>query len=260
MPKGVALAFVVTLLAGMSTVIGALIAFCIPLKYTIFLPMALAFSAGVMIYISFVEIISEAGDEFTHNLEAKGNVKNVEFTAHLYTTLTFFSGIIIGYIIDFIVHKLGFDGHDLYEQRDNKEQTNDITTSVDIIKSPGSNDGINDHLNDDNQTSIPMVTQVTSQAELIPKNNPKSDDSHDSSNNVHHTPFEGNQLSKVSMVTALAIALHNFPEGIATFFATLSDPKLGVGLAVAIGIHNIPGICGYIYFYETSANTQAINI
>lgn len=43
---------------------------------------------------------------------------------------------------------------------------------------------------------------------------------------------------------ALAIGLHNFPEGMATFVAALSDPSLGISLAVAIALHNVPeGLC-----------------
>ena len=45
---------------------------------------------------------------------------------------------------------------------------------------------------------------------------------------------------KTSLMTVLAIGLHNFPEGLATFVSTLADPTLGVSIAVAIAIHNIP--------------------
>ncbi len=42
----------------------------------------------------------------------------------------------------------------------------------------------------------------------------------------------------------LAVAIHNFPEGLATFVATLADPSLGVALCIAIALHNIPeGVC-----------------
>ena len=44
----------------------------------------------------------------------------------------------------------------------------------------------------------------------------------------------------MGLFTALAIAIHNFPEGLATFAAGLADPKLGIPIAVAIAIHNIP--------------------
>lgn len=52
------------------------------------------------------------------------------------------------------------------------------------------------------------------------------------------------KLMRMSINTAAAIALHNFPEGLATFVSTLADPKVGAVLAVAIAIHNIPeGLC-----------------
>merc|ERR1719229_777347 len=51
---------------------------------------------------------------------------------------------------------------------------------------------------------------------------------------------ENKQLIKTSLITALAIGLHNFPEGLATFTASVHDPALGASLAFAIAIHNIP--------------------
>lgn len=51
-------------------------------------------------------------------------------------------------------------------------------------------------------------------------------------------------LKNMGAMTALAIALHNFPEGLATFVAALADMKLGLALAVAVAVHNIPeGAC-----------------
>ncbi|MCB9983980.1 MAG: zinc transporter ZupT [Rhodospirillales bacterium] len=47
-------------------------------------------------------------------------------------------------------------------------------------------------------------------------------------------------LKRVGLLAALAITVHNFPEGMATFFATLEDPVVGTSLAFAIAIHNIP--------------------
>jgi ZIP family zinc transporter len=49
-----------------------------------------------------------------------------------------------------------------------------------------------------------------------------------------------NKLRRVGLLAALAITVHNFPEGMATFFAALDDPVLGGSLAFAIAIHNIP--------------------
>jgi len=44
----------------------------------------------------------------------------------------------------------------------------------------------------------------------------------------------------MGLFTALAIGIHNLPEGLATFLAALHDPSLGAAIAVAIALHNIP--------------------
>jgi ZIP family zinc transporter len=70
---------------------------------------------------------------------------------------------------------------------------------------------------------------------------------------------ENEKLVKMGMNTAIAIGLHNFPEGLATFVATLNDPKVGAILAVAIAIHNIPeGLCVALpIFYATGDRRKA---
>lgn len=68
-------------------------------------------------------------------------------------------------------------------------------------------------------------------------------------------PHEQEKLMRMSIHTALAIALHNFPEGLATFVAALNDTKVGAVLAVAIAIHNIPeGLCVAMPIYYATAN------
>ena len=67
--------------------------------------------------------------------------------------------------------------------------------------------------------------------------------------------IEKKKLIKMGLVTALAIGLHNFPEGLATFVGTLADVRIGLSLAVAIGIHNIPeGLCVAIPIYYATKN------
>jgi ZIP family zinc transporter len=70
---------------------------------------------------------------------------------------------------------------------------------------------------------------------------------------------EEKHLSRMGFFTALAIAIHNFPEGLATFTAALKDLSLGVPIAVAIAIHNIPeGIAVSIpIFYGTGDRKKA---
>merc|ERR1711972_990446 len=58
------------------------------------------------------------------------------------------------------------------------------------------------------------------------------------------------QLQLMGLNTAAAIAIHNFPEGLATFVATLAEPSVGVTLAIAIGVHNVPeGLCVALPIY-----------
>jgi len=66
-------------------------------------------------------------------------------------------------------------------------------------------------------------------------------------------------LHKMGLLTALAIFLHNFPEGLATFVAALSDTSVGIGIAVAIAVHNIPeGICVALpIYYSTGSKAKA---
>lgn len=64
---------------------------------------------------------------------------------------------------------------------------------------------------------------------------------------------------RMGLFTALAIAIHNFPEGLATFLAALQDPSLGIAIAIAIALHNIPeGISVSVpIFYATGNRKKA---
>jgi len=79
-----------------------------------------------------------------------------------------------------------------------------------------------------------------------------------------HAEFEDEghrtqHLLRMGLFTALAITIHNFPEGLVTFFAALDDPNLGVAIAVAIALHNIPeGISVSVpIFYATGDRKKA---
>jgi len=70
---------------------------------------------------------------------------------------------------------------------------------------------------------------------------------------------EDPKLLRMGLFTALAIGIHNFPEGLATFMAAISDPSLGVSIAIAIAIHNVPeGVAVSIpVFYATGSRKKA---
>ena len=73
------------------------------------------------------------------------------------------------------------------------------------------------------------------------------------------TNINSKKLLRMGLFTALAIAIHNFPEGLATFLAALEDPSLGIAIAIAIALHNIPeGISVSVpIFYATGDRKKA---
>ncbi len=169
-------AFGLTLLAGLSTGIGSAIAYFIRKPKIVYLSGALGLSAGVMIYISFMEMLPDA----------------IETVGEVWGLFAFFTGIAVIAAIDLLV-----------PERENPHTYEDI-----------------DH---------PRV----------------AGDSH--------------RLMRTGVLTALAIGIHNFPEGLATFASTLNDLRLGVFIAIAIAIHNIPeGIAVSIpIFYATKNRRKA---
>ena len=67
-------------------------------------------------------------------------------------------------------------------------------------------------------------------------------------------------LHRLGLMSAFAIAIHNFPEGIATFIGALNNPEMGAGITFAISLHNIPeGIAVAIpIYYATRSKGKAL--
>jgi len=70
------------------------------------------------------------------------------------------------------------------------------------------------------------------------------------------------KLYRTGVVTAVALAIHNLPEGLITFLTSMQDLQLGIGIAAAIAIHNIPeGLAVAIPIYRATQNkTKAFTI
>lgn len=177
-------AFGLTLFAGLSTGIGSAIAFFAKKTNTRFLAIALGFSAGVMIYVSMIEIFSKA------KLALVGELG--ERTGSWITVAAFFGGVFIIALIDKLIPE---------------------------VENPHN-----------------MKTMDSSPAKK--------------------------KLMRMGIMTALAIGIHNFPEGLATFTAALNDPSLGIAIAVAIAIHNIPeGIAVSVpIYYATGDKKKAFKL
>ena len=190
-PGTVLFALSLTLFAGLSTGVGSALAFFAKTTNARFLTASLGFSAGVMIYVSMIEIFVKARESLS---AAAG-----EFQGYLLTTVAFFSGILLIAIIDKLVPSF------------------------------------------ENPHEIRGVDEMTCAPKAIP---------------------DLKNLERMGLFSALAIAIHNFPEGLATFVGGLQDPALGISIAVAIAIHNIPeGIAVSVpLYYATGSRKKAFGL
>jgi ZIP family zinc transporter len=82
------------------------------------------------------------------------------------------------------------------------------------------------------------------------------------SNSLAEVGVERERLLKMGIFIALAISIHNFPEGLATFLLVLDDPEIGIALAIAVAMHNIPeGIAVSVpVYYATKSKIKAFRL
>lgn len=232
----VPLAFALTTVAGMSTTIGSLFACFVKLQDDRVLAVSLSLSAGVMIYVSFVEIIQKAVGEFGCNHD--------EGHASALATSLFFFGILIGWLIDMAVHKLVGSGHahdDHGPPQPQPHQSPQLIAQQDDVEMG--------QISVAHKKSTPSMSKSSeSCGNAAADSDAERDESSDEENQVGAQTAMAKEspedLKRMALITGLALALHNFPEGLATFVATIADPSLGVGIATAIALHNIPeGLC-----------------
>lgn len=204
------LALGLTLLAGMATSIGSVIAFTARRTDYRFLSIATGFSAGVMLYVAFVEIFFKGAESLVDRFGESG--------AHWVNAGAFFGGILLIGLIDYLIPAA--------------ENPHEVPTEAETrpLRDPTAPDP--------EPTTVPTSGRADSEAR------------------DHHTRHK---LLRMGVFTALAIGIHNFPEGLATFLAALEDPMLGVAIAIAIALHNIPeGISVSVpIFYATGSRRQA---
>lgn len=166
------LAFVLSFLAGAASAVGGFCAFFIKKENLSALAIGLGFSAGVMLYVSFVEILP-------HAQKALG-VLYGEIPGQWLAAGLFFAGTAIAWGVDTCLPPL--------------------------------------HVQEDTLKQSPKLKQT-------------------------------------GLFTALALTLHNFPEGLATFFSALDSVTLGLSIALAVAIHNIPeGIAVALPIYHSTGS------
>ncbi|MBC2581804.1 zinc transporter ZupT [Clostridium sp. DJ247] len=184
--ENILFAFGLTLFAGLCTGIGSALAFFAKKTNTKFLSVSLGFSAGVMIYVSMIEIFFKAKNSLTAELGIKAG--------SWLTVGAFFGGMLFIALIDKVIPS-GENPHDVYKVEDINNR--------------------NSHSN--------------------------------------------SKLLRMGIFTALAVGIHNFPEGLATFISALQEPAIAIPIAVAIAIHNIPeGIAVSVpVYYATEDRKKA---
>lgn len=178
-PQIVLTAFLLTLIAGLSTGFGSLISLIAKRTNTNFLSFSLGLSAGVMIYVSFMEMLPQAYQQFSETFGEK--------TGNLYMMAGFFGGIALIALIDFIIPEAS-NPHEIHGVEEMKGNT---------------------------------------------------------------------RLKHTGIITAITIAIHNFPEGIATFMSALNSLEIAIPITVAIAIHNIPeGIAVAVPIYHATGSRK----
>jgi len=190
-----------TAVAGMATAIGSVLAFSVKRSNRRFLAVATGFSAGVMLYVSFVEILAKGSEALAERFgESLGNWVNAA---------SFFGGMLLIGLIDNLIPSA---------ENPHEVRSEDATRALRIREGEPAGGGT-----------------------------------------LEAHPPPDRRLLRMGLFTAVAIAIHNFPEGLATFLAALEDPTLGVAIAVAIALHNIPeGISVSVpIFYATGSRRKA---
>jgi len=243
---------------------------------------SLGFSAGVMTYVSFVEIFGKSNSGFV-------DAGHAPERAYTYATLCFFGGILTMLGLNILVDCLlgGKEHHDHLDDLTPPKTKNSTRTSLDRELADGVNDrppccstdpvkqledvqrmgSVLEHEIEDaaaeatgEASPVESVEQVQTvgapietEKESSEKKSSEGEEVVDEENVA--VVEESQRLHKMGLNTAIAIGLHNFPEGLATFVAALQDPKVGAVLAIAIAIHNVPeGLCVALPIYYASGN------
>lgn len=203
MNENIMFAFSLTLMAGLATGIGSAMVLLTKRTNHKLLAFSLGLSAGVMLYVSFVEILVKSVDSLVPIYgEKMGNILAI---------CGFFAGILVIALIDKCMPNIG-NSHKIHtlEEMDSLEVREHVM--------PIDSDKIGDKKN--------------------------------------------KELMRMGVFTALAIGIHNFPEGLATFISAIEDPEMGIAIAFAIAIHNIPeGIAVAVpIFYATGSRMKAFKL
>ena len=238
----VGIAFALSIGAGLATCIGGLVIFfkkLVHLASPKSLAVSLSLSAGVMIFISLVEIFGKSVEGYQAGFQVEILTNNsiscgelgftyinktddggyqcsscdikCEGNAWLAATATYLLGALIIFFTDFIVGKISPEAHEELEisHLDRLQKSSQATFTENGLPNSVSGDSVRD------------AEGIQSQDEL-------------------YSNMTKRQLNRTGVLTAIAIGLHNIPEGVGTYVGAISDVRVGAGLAIGVALHNIP--------------------
>eukprot|EP00537_Pseudo-nitzschia_pungens_P007592 CAMPEP_0172357818 /NCGR_PEP_ID=MMETSP1060-20121228/2147_1 /TAXON_ID=37318 /ORGANISM="Pseudo-nitzschia pungens, Strain cf. cingulata" /LENGTH=353 /DNA_ID=CAMNT_0013078673 /DNA_START=123 /DNA_END=1187 /DNA_ORIENTATION=- len=251
-------AFLLVVGAGLCTAIGASVVFfpaLANLGRPHVLAMALAFTAGTMLYVSLTDILEKSVNAFASlDLEEGKHV--------IYGKLSFFAGVLVMLVIDSLVEKLL--AWDL--ERAQERCSSNVVALVDGVVPDGETlnkmrEDFENKVKEEEAKKGDAEAAKPDQALAVDLEKPEErpgpagadDDDDDGADDDGADDgavvcAEDNEKTFVLMhmgwAMAVAIALHNFPEGMVTYMAYTEDASVGFALAIAIALHNIPeGLC-----------------
>lgn len=220
-------ALLLTCGAGLATTIGAAMAFCVDTNDDRVFAICLALSAGVMTYVSFIEIIGKADESFQEaGLEAGDSFS--------LATLVFFSGLVASMLLDIL-------GKFCYRKANPEQKAFERGSAETVMQAHRDPDQLANAISPTGETAAdsgidPRAVEVSPTMDATPT-------SQKPLSGMERKPLSGMErmnMLQMAAFSGVAIALHNFPEGLATFVAAMADPSFGPPMAFAIAIHNIP--------------------
>ncbi|KAF4318088.1 hypothetical protein BBO99_00003923 [Phytophthora kernoviae] len=203
--------------AALATVVGGLV-ICSNRTLRLATPMALAttlsISGGVTLFLSLMVVFGYSVLEFDKVFNDATNTDTIDGNAWLAATICLGIGIVVVYFVDFVVQKL--------------------TPGIDP-QTPKQPIYSNTH-----------GTQGGTMQESVYLESP-----HDQAGFIKMDEAAKEKLQQMGILSAIAIALHNIPSGIATYTAGVERPAVGLAMALGVGLHNIAegfAIAAPVYF------------
>jgi ZIP family zinc transporter len=207
--------------------------------------LSLSFAAGVMLFVSFVSI-------FPKSLESWRAVAAVGPPfAMLAASGCFFGGIGGAILVDLVVHRI--DRHGLHSHSNANDDS--LRTLLTNRADETTDEQSHTDANDDSQSSLLANRTGVEEAAAVDAPTAEPEGSQTRDDLFGLTDAARRTLRQMGLMIAVAMVIHNIPEGIAAYAGTLADPRVGIGLSVAIALHNIPaGICiAMPIFYATGS-------